>query len=357
MATLIFLDIEATLINGKQHIIEIGACKWSPNNTIESFEHLIRPSKFKRLNRHIQNLTGITTEELLKAPTFLTVMKEFMKFCDELEGEKIFVTFGEFDRKVLEEEFMRHQLNKDFLYPIVDFQQKYMIEHQLKNQPSLNLLMESLNIEIDQQHRALADAKSLLKIFRAIDGLKLIENQKTNEFIFLVSDMNQKEKVYNASITYISGIVENEYITINEAKNINRDLPFEVRTVEKITAEGETSIVQIYDIHPNQSIKNFLTKTVEKMNHKVLISTSGLKTISKIFRLHGISLPKTESMSLKQLVTNETGLNQLTQYTDTFGDDSNIIQQFEKLQNVIIEEFKRRNLLNDEITSKYYHNI
>ncbi len=311
MNTLIFLDIEATLINGKQHIIEIGALKWSPNNAFESFEQLIKPSKFKKLNRHIQNLTGITTEELLKAPPFQTVIQDFITWCGGHDGQKIFVTFGEFDRKVLEEEFVRHHLNKDFLYPIVDYQQKYMIEHQLKNQPSLNHLMESLNIEIEQQHRAFADANSLLKIFTATNGIQLIENQKTNDFTCFLCDLIQKDEVFEAYVTHISGKVESEYITINDIKTVKRDLPFQIREVERFTAEGESSIVQVYDIQPNQDIQKFLNQLTQQLENKVLISLTGLKNISKIVRIHGISLPKTETMTLKHLIKDESELNRV----------------------------------------------
>lgn len=32
-----FLDIEAAIVRGKQHIIEIGAVKWLPNDEVEFF--------------------------------------------------------------------------------------------------------------------------------------------------------------------------------------------------------------------------------------------------------------------------------------------------------------------------------
>jgi len=345
----IFLDIEATLIRGKQHIIEIGAQKWSPNNTFESFEQLIKPSKFKKLNQHIQNLTGITTEELLKAPSFHTVIHNFIQFCGGTEGKKVIVTFGEFDRKVLEEEFSRHRLNTDFLYPIVDYQQKYMIEHQMKNQPSLNGLMESLNLENEGQHRALADANSLLKIFDATDGFQIIENQKTNEFIFLLSDMIQKEDVYEISISYISGKVENEYISINEVKTFQRDLKFDVREEERLTDEGEPAIVQIHEIHPNEEIKRLLIHLKEHLENKVLISLTGLKSISKIARLHEVSLPKTESITLKHLLKNDFEFFEL-KATNDLQDFEKILKQFiGKFENLILSEFKKRNLLKNEV--------
>lgn len=349
MDTFIFLDIEATLINGKQHIIEIGAIKWMPNNTFETFEQLIKPIKFKRLNRHIQNLTGITTEELQHAKPFHMVIQDFIEWCGGYEKEKIFVTFGEFDRKVLEEEFARHYLKKDFLYPIVDYQQKYMIAHQEKNQPSLNRLMEYYNLKNEQQHRALADANSLLKIFLATDGLQLIESQKTNNFTCILCDMVQKENVYEVYLTYITGSIENEYITINDIKALKRLLTYQIQEVEKVSADGESSIVQVYNIQSNQDIQRFLTQFSEHLENQVLITFGGLKHLSKIVRIHGISIPKTETMTLKQLIKDENELIQFKNNNELTNDEIKYLRLFKKFQNVIIAEFKNRNLIKDEV--------
>ncbi|WP_449441704.1 exonuclease domain-containing protein [Ureibacillus acetophenoni] len=349
MDTFIFLDIEATLINGKQHIIEIGAIKWMPNNTFETFEQLIKPIKFKRLNRHIQDLTGITTEELQNAKPFKVVIQDFIEWCGGYEKEKIFVTFGEFDRKVLEEEFSRHQLRKEFLYPIVDYQQKYMIAHQEKNQPSLNRLMETFNLENEQQHRALADANSLLKIFLATDGLQLVENQKTNDFSCILCDMVQKENFYEVYLTYITGTIENEYITINEIKTLKRHLVYQIQEVEKVSADGELSIAQVYNFQSNQEIQSFLHQFTEHLENHVLITLGGLKHLSKIVRIHGISIPKTETMTLKQLINDENELSQFKLSNGLENDELKYLRLFEKFQNEIIDEFKRRNLFKDEV--------
>ncbi len=346
--TYIFVDIEAAIINGKQRIIEIGAIKWSPEQSFDTFEHLIKPHKFKKLNRHIQQLTGITTEELLTAPSFLTVIRKFMNWCG---GDKVFVTFGEFDRKVLEEEFTRYHLNKDFLFPIVDYQQKYMIEHQLKNQPSLNRLMEALDLEIGEQHRALADAYSLLKIFDNTNGIDLIENQKTNEFCILLCDMIQTESVYELNVTSIFGNILSDYIEINKINTVNRNLTFTVRDVERTSAEGETTIVQVTDIQPNLDIQQFLNEIMQQLNNKVLISLQGLKNLSKITRIHGCMIPKTETISLKHLINeNELSLfklNEHIQSTSVF--EMKLLNLLEEYQDIIIEEFNKRNLLNYEV--------
>ena len=91
--TYICVDIEAALIRGRQYMIELGAVKWNPDGTMDTFTQLIQPYKFKKLNAHIQKLTGITTEQLLDAPSFKEAMYRFKRWCN---GNPIFLTFGEF---------------------------------------------------------------------------------------------------------------------------------------------------------------------------------------------------------------------------------------------------------------------
>nr|WP_198044588.1 3'-5' exonuclease [Lysinibacillus timonensis] len=340
--TYIFLDIEATLIHGKQHIIEIGAVKWKPDGTIDTFQHFIKPNKFRKLNQHIQQLTGITTEEILSAPVFPTVIQKFKNWCN---GDVTFVTFGEFDRKVLEEELLRHRMNCNFIYPMIDFQQKYMIEYQRKDQPGLKGLLESLEIDIENQHRALVDATSLYKIFEILNGSKIIESQKTNEFSMILSEIKQDEKEYELTLSYLSGNITENNLSILTFNTIHCHLPFQVCEIERIDPEGEKQLVQVTEVNPNPDVQLLLNHIAADIKGKVLITRSGMKQISKVLRIHGITLPKTEVMTLHQLMKNEAIVNQFTldgQPITAY--EKKILTLIEKYKYNIIDEFKIRNL-------------
>ena len=341
--TYIFLDIEATLIRGKQHIIEIGAVKLLPNGTRESFSKLVQPNKFKKLNSHIQKLTGIKTEELLIAASFKEVIKKFVNWCGE---DTIFVAFGEFDRKVLEEELIRNGLDVSFIYPMIDFQQKYMIANQLKEQPSLSSLLDAYQIEVETQHRALADAFSLCKIFNAADGVELIENQKTNKFGIILSEFRQMDNVFDLSISFISGNVSSKEIEITSVKNINKHLHYDIIEEQRKTEEGEIEIIQRTQIYPDHDVQLFLENIIQNLKNKVLITRSGLKQLSRIIRLHHCVIPKTEVMTLHNILQNEDLLNEFT-LIDEFNefDENRIHLLLKKNENLIIDEFKKRDLL------------
>ncbi|MDN4493797.1 3'-5' exonuclease [Ureibacillus aquaedulcis] len=345
--TYIFIDVEATLIRGKQNIIEIGAIKWLPDGTIEEFSQLIQPYKFRKLNAHIQKLTGISTEQLLHAPSMKQVMPEFMQWC---EGDTILVAFGEFDRKVLEDELLRHRMDSSFLYPFVDFQQKYMIENQLKEQPSLSKLLETFKIETNIQHRALADAISLYNIFKESNGSELIEKQQTNEFGLLLSEFRQQEEVYDLYLTFIVGNISSSgSVDMKSIKSINEKLLCEVKEEQRNVSEGVTETVQRTIIHPSEEVETFLKAIVSNIQNKVLITRSGLKQLSKINRLHQVMFPKVETITLQQILHSEEAVNEFTLNSLSLPlYEEKLPGLLNKYEANILEEFEKRNLFTKE---------
>ncbi|WP_233549432.1 3'-5' exonuclease [Lysinibacillus yapensis] len=341
--TYIFLDVEAALIQGKQHIIEIGAIKWLPDGTIEEFSQLIQPIKFRKLNNHIQKLTGITTEQLRNAPSFNQVMPKFKRWC---EGETIFIAFGDFDRKVLEEQLNYYHMDTGFIYPFVDFQQKYMIENQLKEQPSLSGLLEKHALTSEIQHRALADAMSLFKIFEKVDGHKMIETQKTNIFSMILSELRPMEEYYELYITHIEGeITSSSSLKIQSITTVNQNLLFEQKMEEREMEDGNKEVVQRTIIHPNTEVEKFLKYIISDLHHKVLITRSGLKQLSKINRLHDAVFPKMETMTLQQLLSDEESVNDFTLNNlsiSTF--EHKLYRLFSEYEEQIVDEFKKRHL-------------
>lgn len=341
--TYICVDVEAALIRGRQYIIEIGAVKWLPDGSKETFTQLIQPYKFKKLNYHIQKLTGITTEELLQAPSFKEAFYKFKRWC---KGDYVFLTFGEFDRKVFEEELVRNYVNREFLYPLIDFQQKYMIEYALKEQPSLGGLMAQLGLELDTQHRALADAESLLRIFQTVDGEALIEKQKTNEFLLLLTNFKQLETTFDLMISYTTCRIENGHIVIDEMKTLRELLPFEIREEERVTNEGETQIAQVTTIKPSDHAQQFLKQIIERVPGRILITRTGLRSISRILRLHHSAIPKTEVMTLMNILNSEGTVGKFNIGDETIQSyEAKISRLLGEYEASIIEEFHKRALL------------
>lgn len=343
--TYISVDVEAALIRGKQYIIEIGAVKLLPDGTTETFTQLIQPYKFKKLNAHIQQLTGITTEQLLDAPSFKEAFNKFKRWCKQ---DYVFLTFGEFDRKVLEEELTRNYLNKDCLYPIVDFQQKYMIANAIKEQPSLGGLMQQLGLEAEIQHRALADAFSLLRIFQTINGKELILQQQTNEFILLLTNFKMLESTYELVISKTFCTIHHDHIHIENMQTFREELPFTIQCDEKMTADGELKTVEHINIQSSEQARLFLQQIAQAASGKILISRSPLRSISKILKLHQVTLPKTEVMTLTNLLKKEELISKFNLVDESINAyEEKILRLIHKFEAIFVDEFHKRALLQE----------
>ena len=344
--TYICVDIEAALIRGQQYMIELGAVKWNVDGTMETFTQLIRPYKFKKLNNHIQKLTGIRTEQLLDAPSFKEAMYKFKRWC---KGDCIFLTFGEFDRKVLEAELARNHMKSDFMFPMIDFQQKYMIAHHLKEQPSLSGLMGQLGLELENQHRALSDADSLRRIFEATDGERLIEEQKTNEIRVVLSSLKPSDAHYDLLISSIDLRIFPDGMEMGDISTFYEKLSFSVREEERVNGEGQMEVVQLTTVHPSEEAQKVLSRLSATVDGKVLLTRAGLRPLSKIFRLHGCNLPKTEVMTLQQLLQDEEAVARFSiQEESVHAFEAKICRLLKKYEHLIIEEFTKRDLFPKE---------
>ena len=76
-------------------IIEIGACRVDrEGHVVSRFSELIRPRVYKRLDKHIKQVTGITEQELAQGRPFSDVFGEFISWCGE---DAQLVTWGRDD--------------------------------------------------------------------------------------------------------------------------------------------------------------------------------------------------------------------------------------------------------------------
>ena len=80
-------------------IIEIGACRVNRDGQVVArFSELIRPRVYKRLDKHIKQVTGITEQELAQGRSFSDVFGDFIAWCGE---DAQLVTWGRDDYPVL----------------------------------------------------------------------------------------------------------------------------------------------------------------------------------------------------------------------------------------------------------------
>jgi DNA polymerase-3 subunit epsilon len=159
---LIFFDLETTGLDFKyDRIIEIAAHKIHPDGKVEKLHTHINPGI--RIPAEISSLTGISNDDVSKAPTFLQKAVEIEKFfasCD-LAGYHI----GRFDVKVMVEEFKRAGMDFDAEHRlIVDSQ---AIFHQKEKRDLTAAYKFYCGKDLEGAHSADADTQATFEIFLA----------------------------------------------------------------------------------------------------------------------------------------------------------------------------------------------
>lgn len=155
----VVFDLETTgLEANKEEIIEIGACKIVNGRIDETFATFVKPNK--HISKEITDLTGIDDDMVSEAPTINYVMPDFYKFC---EGATLVAHNIAFDISFIHN--MAKKLSYNFDHPNMD---TMLIARKklpgLKNY-KLGTIVERLNIQLDNAHRAIHDATATAKAF------------------------------------------------------------------------------------------------------------------------------------------------------------------------------------------------
>lgn len=162
-----FVDIESSGADPRNsQILEIGAIKYCNGKVLDRFESYVRANDVPDV---IQEITGITPEVLLDAPSQREVLDQFRTFV----GDSIFVAHNVgFDYTFLDFCFTQ-------LFGIGLYNQKLCtIELAKRSFPAprygLDFLNDFLGIGTPQIHRAYADAYTCMKIFeKSLENLDI----------------------------------------------------------------------------------------------------------------------------------------------------------------------------------------
>lgn len=177
-------------------IIEIGACRVDRSfQVVDTFSRLIRPRLYKRLDKHIKKVTGITEAELEEGGTFADVFSDFICWCGE---DTQLITWGRDDFPVLKRNAAFHQIHIPFEPPL-DAQLVFggAILGSCCQQMNLHAALEHQNITVEvPAHRAVYDAQCTAAMLASIDdAVVAMEEEKKNQLLSAIA----KEKRIAAS--------------------------------------------------------------------------------------------------------------------------------------------------------------
>lgn len=160
----------------RDQIIEIGAVKIQNYCVIDTYESLVY---CKEISEQIQDITGISVEQTLKAPPMSKVMREFRLFLEDT----VFVGHDvKFDYNFISAMMERVGLNplRNRALCTIDLAERTLESERY----GLAYLNEQLELYKEAtHHRALSDALTTAKLLKRI--LRLVPNtiQKTEELI------------------------------------------------------------------------------------------------------------------------------------------------------------------------------
>ena len=150
-------------------IIQIGAVKLTDDmRPGEEFQVDVRPVYFRKMHSKVKKLTGFDKERLENGLGFAEAMEKFRAWCGD---GCTFMTWGNDDRGIMEENIILHDLDWDWIANWINLQLIYSLQTDGdKNQKSLASAMEHFEIEQTRiAHDALGDAYNTALIASCLD--------------------------------------------------------------------------------------------------------------------------------------------------------------------------------------------
>lgn len=139
-------------------VIQIGAVKLDKNmNVCGSYQIIVKPKYFKKLHRHVSELTGITQEQMDMGTPLDEAAERFRKWCGK---EFAFLTWGPDDIPMLKENLNAHGISQEWIGEVYDLQRIFNTRTDgLSKQRSLEYAMDYFGIQQTlPAHDALNDA-------------------------------------------------------------------------------------------------------------------------------------------------------------------------------------------------------
>ena len=212
----IVFDIETTGLSQKKNkIIEIGAVKVNDGEEIDRFSEFINPEE--PIPYSIEQLTSITDEMVMHAPTVDVILPKFLEFC----GDDIVVAHNAaFDTGFIKKN--AKDLGMKFDNTIMDTMTLSHVLLPELGKFTLDRVCKALNVKNEHHHRAVDDANATAKIFVKLyemlveGGVKTVED--VNELGSASDDTIKKGRTYHGIILAKNEIGRvNLYRLISEA--------------------------------------------------------------------------------------------------------------------------------------------
>ena len=168
----VVFDIETTGFSPvNDHIIEIGAVKVSGGQVVDRFSTFVNPRV--PIPFEIEKLTGIRDDMVMEAPLIEDVLPRFLEFSKECV---LVAHNANFDMSFIMENAARLGLSREFTYVDTVGIARVLLPGQSKH--TLDAVAKTLNISLENHHRAVDDAECTAWIF--VKFIKMLEEREVN---------------------------------------------------------------------------------------------------------------------------------------------------------------------------------
>lgn len=210
----ISIDIENPNARGNS-ICSIGIIIVKDNKIVDKKYSLINPED--RFDINNSNITGLNYADVKDAPT----LKEYWKGIKELFENNVIVGHNiAYDLTVIAKALERY----DIEVPVFNYYCTLKLSRNFikANSYSLNSLCDLLNVNLENHHNALEDAKASQKIFEYLDNNNDIGTSEKFEFESKILDKLDSKLETNINTLYgiIKGITYDGIIDFNEIEKL-----------------------------------------------------------------------------------------------------------------------------------------
>ena len=166
----VVFDIETTGFSPVSNkIIEIGAVKVSGGEIVDHFSTFVNPQV--PIPFEITKLTSIEDDMVMDAPDIEEVLPRFLGFC---EGCVMVAHNANFDMSFIIENCRRQGYPTEYTYVDTMPTARILLPDQAKH--TLDAICKTLNISLENHHRAVDDAEATAHIF--VKFIRMLEDEK-----------------------------------------------------------------------------------------------------------------------------------------------------------------------------------
>jgi len=178
MSYYLIIDFEATCCDQghiprqQMEIIEIGAILVDSDTleAIDEFQSFVKPTRTPQLTHFCTALTSIKQSDVDKAPYFPVMIQAFKEWLYQYQ-DFIFCSWGDYDRKQLQQDCLFHGIANPISAPHVNIKRKMAEVQQLTKKPGLGQALQLAGLTfIGTPHRGIDDVRNMVRLLPYIVG-------------------------------------------------------------------------------------------------------------------------------------------------------------------------------------------